>query len=87
MGPVGRVRARARRRRESPTAEAPEVEITIEDTQQLTERQEATTWQAIVGEEQRTRDLMERLLRIASPLGLYTYEYDVETGRHLGTMP
>jgi hypothetical protein len=86
MGPVGRVRARARRRRES-TAEAPEVEITIEDTQQLTERQEATTWQAIVGEEQRTRDLMERLLRIASPLGLYTYEYDVETGRHLGNMP
>jgi GH15 family glucan-1,4-alpha-glucosidase len=30
---------------------------------------------------------MERLLRIASPLGLYAYEYDVETGRHLGNMP
>jgi GH15 family glucan-1,4-alpha-glucosidase len=42
---------------------------------------------AIVGEEQRARDLMERLLRIASPLGLYAEEYDVETGRHLGNMP
>jgi GH15 family glucan-1,4-alpha-glucosidase len=30
---------------------------------------------------------MERLLRIASPLGLYADEYDVETGRHLGNMP
>jgi alpha,alpha-trehalase len=42
---------------------------------------------AIVGEEQRARDLMERLLRVASPLGLYAEEYDVETGRHLGNMP
>jgi GH15 family glucan-1,4-alpha-glucosidase len=42
---------------------------------------------AIVGEEQRARDLMERLLRIASPLGLYAEEYDVETGRHLGNVP
>jgi alpha,alpha-trehalase len=42
---------------------------------------------AIVGEEQRARDLMERLLRIASPLGLYAEEYDVETGRHLGNTP
>ena len=42
---------------------------------------------AIVGEDQRARDLMERLLRIASPLGLYAEEYDVETGRHLGNVP
>jgi GH15 family glucan-1,4-alpha-glucosidase len=34
---------------------------------------------AIVGEMQRARDLMERLLRIASPLGLYAEEYDPET--------
>jgi GH15 family glucan-1,4-alpha-glucosidase len=42
---------------------------------------------AIVGEEQRARDLMERLLRIASPLGLYAEEFDVATGRHLGNFP
>ena len=42
---------------------------------------------AIVGEIQRARDLMERLLRIASPLGLYAEEYDPETGRHLGNFP
>jgi GH15 family glucan-1,4-alpha-glucosidase len=42
---------------------------------------------AIVGEEPRARDLMERLLRIGSPLGLYAEEYDVETGRHLGNTP
>jgi GH15 family glucan-1,4-alpha-glucosidase len=42
---------------------------------------------AIVGEEQRARDLMERLLRISSPLGLYAEEYDVDTGRHLGNVP
>jgi GH15 family glucan-1,4-alpha-glucosidase len=42
---------------------------------------------AIVGEEQRARDLMERLLRISSPLGLYAEEFDVETGRHLGNVP
>jgi GH15 family glucan-1,4-alpha-glucosidase len=30
---------------------------------------------------------MERLLRIASPLGLYAEEFDVETGRHLGNFP
>ena len=42
---------------------------------------------AIVGEEQRARDLLERLLRIASPLGLYAEEYDVDTGRHLGNVP
>ena len=30
---------------------------------------------------------MERLLRIASPLGLYAEEFDVTTGRHLGNFP
>jgi GH15 family glucan-1,4-alpha-glucosidase len=42
---------------------------------------------AIVGEDQRARDLMGRLLRVASPLGLYAEEFDVGTGRHLGNFP
>jgi alpha,alpha-trehalase len=42
---------------------------------------------AIVGEVQQARDLMERLLRIASPLGLYAEEFDAATGRHLGNFP
>jgi GH15 family glucan-1,4-alpha-glucosidase len=42
---------------------------------------------AIVGEMQRARDLMARLVKVASPLGLYAEEYDVETGRHLGNFP
>jgi alpha,alpha-trehalase len=42
---------------------------------------------AIIGEIQRARDLMERLVRIASPLGLYAEEFDVDTGRHLGNFP
>jgi alpha,alpha-trehalase len=42
---------------------------------------------AIIGEEQRARDLMERLLRVASPLGLFAEEFDVDTGRHLGNFP
>jgi GH15 family glucan-1,4-alpha-glucosidase len=42
---------------------------------------------AVVGELQSARDLMERLLRIASPLGLYAEEFDTETGRHLGNFP
>jgi alpha,alpha-trehalase len=42
---------------------------------------------AIIGELQQARNLMERLLRIASPLGLYAEEFDVETGRHLGNFP
>jgi GH15 family glucan-1,4-alpha-glucosidase len=42
---------------------------------------------AIVGETQRARDLMEKLVRVASPLGLYAEEFDVETGRHLGNFP
>jgi GH15 family glucan-1,4-alpha-glucosidase len=42
---------------------------------------------AIIGELQRARDLMERLLRIASPLGLYAEEFDTATARHLGNFP
>ena len=42
---------------------------------------------AIVGEMQRARDLMERLLREASPLGLYAEEFDADTSRHLGNFP
>jgi GH15 family glucan-1,4-alpha-glucosidase len=42
---------------------------------------------AIVGEMQKARDMMERLLRIASPLGLYAEEFDADTGRHLGNFP
>jgi len=42
---------------------------------------------AIVGELQQARDLMERLLRVASPLGLYAEEFDAPTGRHLGNFP
>jgi len=42
---------------------------------------------AIIGEHQRARDLMERLLRVASPLGLYAEEFDAPTGRHLGNFP
>jgi GH15 family glucan-1,4-alpha-glucosidase len=42
---------------------------------------------AIIGEHQRARDLMERLLRVASPLGLYAEEFDAATGRHLGNFP
>jgi GH15 family glucan-1,4-alpha-glucosidase len=42
---------------------------------------------AIVGEMQQARDLMERLLRQASSLGLYAEEFDTATGRHLGNFP
>ena len=42
---------------------------------------------ATINEHQRARDLMERLLAIASPLGLYAEEFDAETGRHLGNFP
>ena len=42
---------------------------------------------AIVGEQQRAHDLMEKLLRIASPLGLYAEEYDTSTARFLGNVP
>jgi GH15 family glucan-1,4-alpha-glucosidase len=42
---------------------------------------------AIIGEEQRARDLMERLIRIASPLGLYAEEFETSAARHLGNFP
>jgi GH15 family glucan-1,4-alpha-glucosidase len=42
---------------------------------------------AIIGEHQRARDLMEKLLSVASPLGLYAEEFDSSTGRHLGNFP
>ena len=42
---------------------------------------------AIIGEMQRARDLMTRLVKVASPLGLYAEEFDVDTGRHLGNFP
>ena len=42
---------------------------------------------AIIGEVQRARDLMEKLVKIASPLGLYSEEFDVDTGRDLGNFP
>jgi GH15 family glucan-1,4-alpha-glucosidase len=41
----------------------------------------------IIGEQQRARDLMEKLLKVASPLGLYAEEFDTGTGRHLGNFP
>jgi GH15 family glucan-1,4-alpha-glucosidase len=42
---------------------------------------------AIVGDRQRAQDLMEKLLAVASPLGLYAEEFDTSTGRHLGNFP
>jgi alpha,alpha-trehalase len=33
---------------------------------------------------QSARDLMDKLLAVASPLGLYAEEFDSSTGRHLG---
>ena len=38
-------------------------------------------------ERQQARDLMEKLLRVASPLGLYAEEFDADTGYHLGNFP
>ncbi|MEL7974819.1 glycoside hydrolase family 15 protein [Isoptericola sp. F-RaC21] len=42
---------------------------------------------SIVGERDAARDLLERLLRIASPLGLYAEEFEVARSRHLGNFP
>ena len=42
---------------------------------------------AHVGEVRRARNLMDRLVRIQSPLGLYAEEYDTERARHLGNFP
>jgi alpha,alpha-trehalase len=40
-----------------------------------------------IGEIKRARDLCEKLLSYASPLGLYAEEIDPRTGRHLGNFP
>jgi alpha,alpha-trehalase len=40
-----------------------------------------------IGELDRARDLCERVLGYASPLGLYAEEVDPKTGRHLGNFP
>lgn len=42
---------------------------------------------SIVGEREQAGDLLERLLRIASPLGLYAEEFEVDRARHLGNFP
>ena len=42
---------------------------------------------AVIGELQQASDLIERLLRIASPLGLYAEEFEVGRARHLGNFP
>jgi GH15 family glucan-1,4-alpha-glucosidase len=42
---------------------------------------------AAVGEMEQATGLMERLLRIASPLGLYAEEFEVARSRHLGNFP
>jgi alpha,alpha-trehalase len=40
-----------------------------------------------IGEIKRARDLCEKMLSYASPLGLYAEEIDPATGRHLGNFP
>ena len=42
---------------------------------------------AVIGDHQRARHLMERLLRVASPLGLFAEEYDTDSSHHLGNFP
>jgi len=42
---------------------------------------------AVIGELDRARDIMERMLRVASPMGLYAEEFDAESARHLGNFP
>jgi GH15 family glucan-1,4-alpha-glucosidase len=40
-----------------------------------------------IGEDERAKSLLERLLSHASPLGLYAEELDADSGRHLGNYP
>jgi GH15 family glucan-1,4-alpha-glucosidase len=40
-----------------------------------------------IGEHGRARQLCEKLLSYANPLGLYAEELDPSTGRHLGNFP
>ncbi|MFZ2016258.1 MAG: glycoside hydrolase family 15 protein [Nocardioides sp.] len=42
---------------------------------------------AAIGDMEQANNLMERLLRISSPLGLYAEEFEVERARHLGNFP
>jgi alpha,alpha-trehalase len=42
---------------------------------------------AIIGEMRRAREQMQRLAKVASPLGLYAEEFDTDTGLHLGNFP
>jgi alpha,alpha-trehalase len=42
---------------------------------------------AAVGEVAAARDLMDKLLRVGSPLGLYAEEYETTKARHLGNFP
>ncbi|KAF0964558.1 glycoside hydrolase family 15 protein [Rhodococcus sp. T7] len=41
----------------------------------------------VVDQVQEATDLMERLVSVSSPLGLYAEEFDTSTGRHLGNFP
>jgi alpha,alpha-trehalase len=41
----------------------------------------------LIGEQDQARELAERLLSMASPLGLYAEELDPRSGRHLGNFP
>jgi GH15 family glucan-1,4-alpha-glucosidase len=41
----------------------------------------------VIGEVDRARDLCEKLLSLAGPLGLYAEELDATSGRHLGNFP
>jgi GH15 family glucan-1,4-alpha-glucosidase len=42
---------------------------------------------AEIGEVERAREACERLMALASPLGLYAEHLDPDTGRHLGNFP
>jgi GH15 family glucan-1,4-alpha-glucosidase len=40
-----------------------------------------------IGETRRARDMCDKMLSYASPLGLYAEEIDPRSGRHLGNFP
>jgi alpha,alpha-trehalase len=42
---------------------------------------------ALIGERPRAEELCQKLLALASPLGLYAEEIDPASGRHLGNFP
>ena len=41
----------------------------------------------MIGERERAEKLCQKLLSLASPLGLYAEEIDPTSGRHLGNFP